>query len=195
MNGARKGSAFERKICKELSLWWTHGKRDDVFWRSSQSGGRATKRSAQGKKTAGSYGDITALDPIGKPFLDLFTVELKVGKSHGHPMEMLDAPRSPATTRWERTLAQAIQSHQEAGSGAWLLICQRNRRIPMVYVDARVVLALENAQRGSVIMPPCARYTLMVCGTRPAISCFYALSFSDFFERFRPEFVTELLDS
>ena len=43
MPKAYKGSEFEREMCKCLSLWWTDSKRDDVFWRSAQSGGRAPR--------------------------------------------------------------------------------------------------------------------------------------------------------
>ena len=74
-----KGSSFEREIAKKLSLWWTEGERDDVFWRTSQSGGRSTTRAKSGKTTAGSAGDLTYLDEIGKPFIDTFLIELKRG--------------------------------------------------------------------------------------------------------------------
>lgn len=77
--GAGKGSAFEREISKKLSLWWTEGERDDVFWRTSQSGGRATTRFKSGKSTAGSGGDLTFIDEIGKPLIDYFLIELKRG--------------------------------------------------------------------------------------------------------------------
>ena len=80
-NGANmgKGEDFERQISKQLSLWWTGGERDDVFWRTSQSGGRATQRAKSDLKTAYSYGDITFIDPIGKPFCDLLVLEAKRG--------------------------------------------------------------------------------------------------------------------
>ena len=32
--GKQKGSAFEREICKKLSLWFTENERDDIFFRS-----------------------------------------------------------------------------------------------------------------------------------------------------------------
>ena len=44
MGKSQKGGAWEREFSKYLSLWITEGERDDVFWRSSQSGGRATQR-------------------------------------------------------------------------------------------------------------------------------------------------------
>ncbi len=59
-----KGSNFEREICKLLSLWWTNDKRDDIFWRTSGSGARATTRSKTKQKTFGQYGDVQATDPI-----------------------------------------------------------------------------------------------------------------------------------
>jgi len=40
-----KGGEFERDISRFLSRWWTYGERDDVFWRTSASGARATTRS------------------------------------------------------------------------------------------------------------------------------------------------------
>lgn len=78
---SKKGGDWERTFCKQLSLWWSEGERDDIFWRTSQSGGRATQRRKQGRGTAGSYGDVGLLDLSGKPFLDLFCVELKRGYS------------------------------------------------------------------------------------------------------------------
>jgi len=79
-----KGSQGERDTCHELSLWWTNGKRSDIFWRTSGSGARATVRAKSAKKTAYSYGDITFIDPIGKPLIDLFLIENKIGYSTKH---------------------------------------------------------------------------------------------------------------
>ena len=74
-----KGSDFERSLCKKFSLWWTNNERDDVFWRTSQSGGRATERKKKGKMTAGSYGDMMSVSKVGKPFEDIFVMEFKKG--------------------------------------------------------------------------------------------------------------------
>ena len=74
-----KGSDFERSLCKKFSLWWTNNERDDVFWRTSQSGGRATERKKKGKTTAGSYGDMMSVSKVGKPFEDIFVMEFKKG--------------------------------------------------------------------------------------------------------------------
>ena len=142
---AKKGSDFEREFCKLLSRWWTKGVegvgRDDVFWRTSQSGGRATQRAKFGRKTYGSQGDVAAVDPIGTPFLRFFTVELKRGDSHGNPMELFDALPSDKIRDWEKALAQARLSAKQAGT-EWLLVLRRDRRVPMVYLDVRVAKRL-----------------------------------------------------
>jgi len=74
-----KGQDFERTICKELSLWYSQGEREDVFWRTAGSGARATTRAKIGKITANSAGDIGYLDSFGKPFCDYFMIEVKSG--------------------------------------------------------------------------------------------------------------------
>lgn len=76
-NPKSKGSRYERSVCKRLSMWVTNMKRDDVFWRSSNSGGRATVARQRGRSAAAAAGDICAIDPAGAPFLSLFYVESK----------------------------------------------------------------------------------------------------------------------
>lgn len=127
-----KGANFERAICKQLSLWWTGGERDDVFWRSSQSGGRATMRARKGKTTAGGNGDICALDPIGGPLLKVFTIELKRGRSHGEPGDLLDCAGSEKCHPFLATLKQAKASADGAGN-FWLIIVRRDRRRAVVF--------------------------------------------------------------
>lgn len=130
-----KGADFERTICKQLSLWWTGGKRDDVFWRSSQSGGRATVRGRKGLGTYGSYGDITALDPSGAPFLDFVTLELKRGYSEANFHKLFDMPRGAAIQVWEQWIAQAVSSYELSGSYTWAIIAKRDRGEPLIVMD------------------------------------------------------------
>jgi hypothetical protein len=73
VNSKQKGGSFERKICKQLSLWITDGKRDDVFWRSAMSGGRATVHGKKNRQAA----DICAVQVEGNQFADDFIVEVK----------------------------------------------------------------------------------------------------------------------
>jgi len=74
-----KGGNYERQVCKELSLWWTNGERDDIFWRTAGSGGRSTARRKKKKSTANAAGDIRYDDALGKPFIDYFLCEIKRG--------------------------------------------------------------------------------------------------------------------
>ena len=59
--GKTKGSAFERKVCVDLSHWISGNFRDDLFWRSAMSGGRATVGKKQGINRRTQMGDITAI--------------------------------------------------------------------------------------------------------------------------------------
>lgn len=73
VNGKQKGSSFEREVCKQLSLWVTHGKNVDVFWRSAMSGGRATVKAGLVRQA----GDITAVAPEGHILTDHLYFECK----------------------------------------------------------------------------------------------------------------------
>jgi len=130
-----KGAQFERDISRILSLWWTHDARDDVFWRTSQSGGRATIRSQKGLRTYGAYGDITAIDPIGVPLLKVFTIELKRGNTIGTPFACIEKSQQKGIPPWGMALLQTIEQWKNAGSRSWLLIHKRDRMATMAYTD------------------------------------------------------------
>jgi hypothetical protein len=79
MSKSLKGGDFERQLSKQLSLWWTNDQRDDVMWRTSQSGGRATQRAKKAVSTRYSYGDISFTDPLAQPLFDLLVISAKRG--------------------------------------------------------------------------------------------------------------------
>lgn len=128
-NGAAKGSAYERTLAKELSLWWSQGQRDDLFWRSSQSGGRATQRAKQGKKTANACGDLCAQDADGQKLLDLFTIEIKRGYNSLHIYNLLEGGKGGMNA----FVVQAEKAASLAGTPYWLLIHKRDRQ-PAIYL-------------------------------------------------------------
>lgn len=129
----RKGGAFERQICKELSLWWTNGTRDDVFRRSATSGGQATVRSKKGKQTFGQYGDIAIADPIGQPLISLCTIELKVGYPGQTPFDLVDSPKKQQPV-YKKFFEQCIKEKQEAKTPYWILIARRKQKETMIYL-------------------------------------------------------------
>ena len=72
-NPKRKGSQFERDIARELSWWWDKKSQKNghlIFWRTAASG-------AASHISQNQYGDITYIDPSGKPLIDLFVIECK----------------------------------------------------------------------------------------------------------------------
>lgn len=162
MSKAYKGSDFERVLCKQLSKWWSGAEaRDDIFWRSSQSGGRATQRLKSGKKTYGSYGDIAAVDPIGEPLLKLFTIELKRGSSYGTPGDLFDTRPTECQRPFEACIEQAIRSHKDAGSKGWLLISRRDSRIPIAYFDPAPLMILSDF-KNILLTPPSVTFRILI---------------------------------
>jgi hypothetical protein len=77
-----KGSAFERDICKLLSLWMSQGARPDIFFRNPASGGAFTLSLARGR-ALGFGGDVAAGHPLAHSFLEHFYVEAKHWKTLG----------------------------------------------------------------------------------------------------------------
>jgi hypothetical protein len=79
--GKLKGSSFEREICKRLSFWISNNSRDDIFWRTSSSGGRYTfRKKFRLKDTYNQAGDVTNIHPDGEFFVKNFILELKFYK-------------------------------------------------------------------------------------------------------------------
>jgi len=148
-----KGSAYERETCKKLSLWWTHGERDDVFWRSSGSGARAKVRGRQGTATLGQHGDIAATDPIGKPLIDVFTIELKRGYTETSCQDPMDMQGNAKAQQWEGFIEQAMESAEMASSLSWMLVVRRNSRQALVWVPSLVMCHLRGVGSFSKGMP------------------------------------------
>ncbi len=141
-----KGSNFEREICKLLSLWWTNNKRDDVFWRTSGSGARATTRSKTKQKTFGQYGDVQATDPIGQPLIDLCTIEIKRGYSKSTFADLIEESTiaNAKPCMYAQFIKQAREDHNRAGSFSWMLIIKRDRRKPIIIIPYTMFYTLQS---------------------------------------------------
>ena len=134
-----KGNNFERLLCKEFSMWWANGKRDDIFWRTQQSGGRATQRRKKGETTAGQYGDMTATDPIGLPLLEAFTFEFKRGYAKTTLHDLLDCQERHAHKQQMQVWMNKVRHESElASSHIWLLVIARINRRPMIFFPPKV---------------------------------------------------------
>jgi Holliday junction resolvase len=73
----QKGSAFERDICRKLSLWISNNEHNDLLWRSAMSGGTATVARKRGESKSHQCGDISAIAPEGHVLTDKVIIECK----------------------------------------------------------------------------------------------------------------------
>lgn len=140
--GSNKGSSFEREICKTLSLWWTDGIRDDVFWRTAGSGGRATNRARMGRTTAGAEGDLTATDPIGSVLLRLCCFELKRGYNKVNPLDVIERRDNAKPCILEDFWAQALNSTMQSRAHFPVVIFKRDQKRTSIMCARPMLLAL-----------------------------------------------------
>ena len=149
-----KGGGFERKTCKQLSAWLTDGVRDDIFWRTSMSGGRATLGLRQGKKREAQAGDVGAIDPLGQAFLSVFSVECKFVKSLN--LGQMLAMKSGKTVKfWLKHRGECAQYGREP-----FMVARENRYPTLLFLSEAGLtrLGLEYSAfralfRGRVTMP------------------------------------------
>lgn len=131
-----KGGQFERDFSRQLSLWWTNGERDDIFWRTAGSGARATVRSKKGKTTAGQYGDITATDPDGKLLIDNILFELKNGYPDAEIEKLINYGKATkGTDLYSKWIDKCDKSCKDSGIPGWAIIHKRAGREPLVTMN------------------------------------------------------------
>jgi len=150
---SQKGSSFERGVCAQLSLWWSKGESDSVFYRTGGSGGRATRRGRKGKQTVNHCGDVQASDPSGMPLLKLCTIELKRGFNTATLHDVLDAPAREGrnvSQKWQQWIDQAIESAKHAGSMGWMIVARRDKRRAACFMPESVFLPLFEARETPV---------------------------------------------
>lgn len=147
-----QGGNYERDIARQLSLWLTEGKNPDVFYRSHASGGRATNRKKAGRELKGQYGDICAMEAIGKPLIDKWTIECKHG--YGKKTNIKALRGKQIQIQW--CILDILDSMQNIPvfTELWLLACKEARdsgnTIP--------ILIMQRARRASIIAMPLREY-------------------------------------
>ena len=121
--GKSKGSAFERKICQELSKWVSYDKRDDIFWRSAMSGGRATVGMKRGITRTSQAGDITAIDSSGQKLTNNFVIECKFYRNIHIESMMFGKPKNNSILEfWTKLYTDSLK----LGKDMMLIIKQNN---------------------------------------------------------------------
>lgn len=125
-----KGNKFERDLSRKLSKWWTNGERDDLTWRTSNSGGMSTTRFKSGKNTTNQQGDIQAIDPLIQPFHDLFSIEAKRGYDSTNLLKHLDYKTNKEFEDfWKQTERDANSSNKQP-----MLILKRDYKEGVVFI-------------------------------------------------------------
>lgn len=184
-----KGSRFERDFCRTLSLWYTDGRRNDIFWRAANSGGMGTVRRRMGKQAGqGYHGDIAAVDPSGAAFIDIFTLELKRGYPRASLQDLYDTPEGRRCP-WQDWVAQAHNAHLRAGSVAWLLVHRRNNRTSVVVGPRTAGRLLIRGLQAEGIPEPKSFAVLHTPRTPVPV---FVMQLDEFFSAFSPALVLSL---
>lgn len=127
--GKSKGNSFERYVSKELSLWWSQYSRDDLFWRTHNSGGRHTIRKQKNMDTHHQEGDITNIHPDGESLMNIFVIECKHYKSI-NLWSLITGSRDTINEWWDKLNDIATKENKLP-----LLIVKENRKPILVFSD------------------------------------------------------------
>lgn len=148
--GSVKGGRFEREIPKLLSMWWTEGERDDVFWRVGGSGGRAKVRGRKGQSTANQHSDICATDSCGESLTKFMAIELKCGYNdvtfHNLLERSEDQVKGHKLFEW---IEQVQEAQKQSGAMTWCIIHKRDRHNAIMIVPIMFHVFLEKAAVGA----------------------------------------------
>jgi hypothetical protein len=127
--GKAKGGAFERSVCKALSLWLSDGKAEDLFWRSAMSGGRATVGKQRGKDLRRQCGDVSAVSAEGCRLTDQYFIECKHYKNLDIVPFMLGRRTGKLAEFWRKARAEAKKHDRKP-----MLIAKQNLYPTLVLV-------------------------------------------------------------
>ena len=126
--GKGKGSAFEREVCRRLSLWLSQGQRDDLLWRSAMSGGRATVQFRQGKMNLTQSGDVSAVGQGAFEFCERVFTECKYYRALQIDRGIICGTGS-LVKFWEKAVEEAFKYNKQP-----LLIAKQNLYPPLAIV-------------------------------------------------------------
>ena len=122
-----KGNSFEIKICRELSLLISNGKRNDLLWRSALSGGRATIQLRNDILNQTQAGDISSIDVLSHWLIRDYMIECK----HYANLEFTSGFLSNTGSLY-RFWASLLKDATRRGKAPMLIAKQNNRPIIML---------------------------------------------------------------
>ncbi len=122
VNSKQKGAAFERRVCRALSLWVSKGKAEDLFWRSAMSGGRATVMYKKNKSASSQAGDISSVAVEGHVLTDRFSIECK-NYEDLHLHNLVYGGKGGVVDFWKQATTDAHRNQKEP-----MLIAKQKRK-------------------------------------------------------------------
>ena len=110
-------------------MWVSHGEHDDLYWRSSMSGGRATVMFHKGGANRSQCGDITSIHPDGNPLVDKFLISCKFYKSLNIEGAVL-GNKGGLTAFWTECVTEAKQHNKLP-----MLVSKQNNTAPFICLN------------------------------------------------------------
>lgn len=153
-NAKGKGSSFERQVSKDLSRWISDGERSDLFWRSSQSGGRATIMYRKGENAKSQVGDLSAIDYLGMAFMQHFSIECKHYKTldlHQIPLNQ----KGNFCNHWRKAKKEAEQHGKSC-----MMISKQNHLDTLLVLDTTGYELMRQTSFGGVKLHTLVRATV-----------------------------------
>lgn len=188
-----KGASYERTLCRVLSLWWSEGAEDSLFWRTSQSGGRATTRAKSSKRTVGHCGDICATSHEGEPFTQAFACEVKRGYNRDFDlMALMDRSKEGTYPLMAEWVDQAARSRDQSQSKFWLLIIKRDRRDGVAAFPTSALDIVEH-KGGTGGFGPVPHTRMAIETARFHGVDIMLCRLDDFLDRFKPELIKDFV--
>ena len=104
-----KGSSYERKVSKMLSLWLSDGESNDWVWRTASSGAKAT----QVASSKYYHGDLMPVHEKANWFFNYFSVECKnVAKINLNLFHLFTGSKIQLHQYWKQSVNDAVKSHR-----------------------------------------------------------------------------------
>jgi hypothetical protein len=169
-------------MSRKISLWWSSGGRDDLVWRTAQSGGRSTQRKKMGgKSTANSDGDLSAQDESIRPLFSLFTFELK--KGYSKDLDIISIVDSDKKRKLDEFIVQTRNAQERAKVPYIMLIMERDRRDEVVLIED----CLYRRREISTFLNDLNSIKINI-----ELGVFYLFKLDDFLKRITPKIIIEL---
>jgi len=134
-----KGGGFERLMCRAWSKWWTNERRDDIFWRTSGSGSRATTRGKKGIEDKWNHGDMKPDDPEGFMLCTHWCFEFKNYKKYDIKGVLHRVNEHHDWLKWWAKIVDEAAAINRAP----ILVTKQNAGVPIIWFHERTWFQLQ----------------------------------------------------